>query len=258
MHVKQAGRGPELFLIHGWMMNGLCWREVVASLEHRFRLTMVDLPGHGSSLQSRYSLGRPEQLCDGLLELAPAGAVWIGWSLGGLLAQLATQNASRGATGHIRALISVGMSARCTAAPGWPCGVNRVLFRAFSRLFTISPERLVRQLIAQQVLGSERQAPARRVLKMLAEMPWDKRELRAGLELLRTTDVRGALRTVDKPILFLAGNRDLVVSNESLKHSSLLAPRGRYAEIRGAGHAPFLSHCEEFTAAVSGFIDALD
>ena len=256
MHIEQTGRGPDLFLIHGWMMNGLCWREVVARLRHRYRLTVVDLPGHGNSLRSPYSLCRPEQLCDALIELAPENAAWIGWSLGGLIAQLTARSAIETAPGRIRALVSVGMGARYTAAPDWPCGTNRSLFRITRQLFAISPDRIARQVVARQLSGSQRQAHAHRVLKSLIATPWDKRELTAGLDLLSTADTRHAMRAFYKPVLFLSGERDLIASNTSLKQSSLIAPGGHYIEIPGAGHAPFLSHCTEFITAVDGFISA--
>ena len=254
MHTEQIGNGSDLFLIHGWMMNGQCWRELTMQLKERHRLTTVDLPGHGGSLQSSYSFNRTEQLLSGLLELAPANAIWIGWSLGGLLAQLAaTTN-----PGYVRAVISVGMSARHTAAADWQCGVNRALFRAIRLLFAASPAQLTRQLLDQQVLGSERQKHVRATLSTLATAPWEKRELKAGLGLLDTADARDAIQTFDKPILFIAGEKDLVVNKASLEQSANLAPQGHYVEIAGAGHAPFLSHPHEFTRTINHFINELN
>lgn len=256
MHVETTGDGPDLFLIHGWMMNVRCWEGIIPQFEQRFRLTMVDLPGHGASLKSPYSLARPGQLVDGLLELAPDnshGAIWIGWSLGGMLAQLAAQTAPE----RIRALIIIGMGARYVTARDWPAGVNRALFRAVRRLFAVSPERVLRQLIERQVLGSERQKSTRAILRELASMPWDKKELKAGLELLKIADVRDAMRAFDKPVLFIAGEKDLITSKESLEHSAALAPHGRLVTIPGAGHAPFLSHQAEFVAAVDDFLSGL-
>ena len=251
LHVEQTGSGRDLFLLHGWMMNSRCWDGLAAQLEDRFRLTKVDLPGHGGSLQSSYSFEDPDRLLTHLLELAPEGAVWVGWSLGGMLAQLAAQMA----TDRLRALIIVGMSSCYLATKDWPYGVNRALFRAVRSLFSVAPEQVLRQLIEQQVLGSERQAYARSVLRSLAIMRWDKKQLKAGLELLRTADVRRGMREFRKPALFVVGEKDMIVSAKSVLHSSRIVPRGSYAEISGAGHAPFLSHAEEFLEALNGFID---
>ena len=249
LHIEQTGHGRDLFLIHGWMMNQHCWDTVARQFKDHYCLTMVDLPGHGGSLQSIYSLSRPEQLLDGLLEAAPKNAIWLGWSIGGLLAQLATQVAPE----RINALISVGMSSRYTATSDWPYGINHVLFRAVKQLFAISPKQAIVGLIEKQVLGSERQEYARAILKSLATMPWDKKELKSGLDFLTTADARLAMQAFNQPTLFIAGEKDLIVNNKSLKQSSLITAQGRYTEIPKSGHAPFLSHLKEFTEAVNNF-----
>ena len=251
---QQAHQRRDVFLIHGWMMNRLCWREFVAQFKDRYRLTTVDLPGHGDSLSCGYSFARSEQLLDGLLEAAPANAVWVGWSLGGLLAQLA----NRQTAACIDAIVSITMGARYVAGRhgDWPYGVNRVLFRAVRQLFSIAPEQAVRQLVERQTLGSEHQQHTRAILGSLASMPWDRSELKAGLELLNTADARDTVQRSDTPILFVGGERDLVVNCKSLKQSSQLSAHGAYCEILGAGHAPFLSHRRECHRIISDFINA--
>lgn len=254
MYIEQTGRGLDLFLIHGWMMNLRCWDGFVARFKSHCRLTAVDLPGHGGSLRSSHSLGRPRRLVAGLLRLAPDNAVWVGWSLGGLLAQLAAEAAPE----RVRALVSVGMGSRYTASGDWPHGVNRTLFETAARLFVVSPEWFLRRLIERQLFGSERRKHARALISSFAAMPWDKQELKAGLDLLRIADVRAAMRKFDKPTLFVAGEKDLVISVKNLEQSSRLAPQGRCVSIAGAGHAPFLSHFPEFSDVLAGVIDGLD
>lgn len=254
MYIEQTGRGPDLFLIHGWMMNLRCWDGLVARFKDHCRLTAVDLPGHGGSLRSSHSLTRPRRLVSDLLRLAPDNAVWIGWSLGGMLAQLAAQAAPE----RVRALVSVGMGSRYTAAADWPYGVNRTLFKTAARLFVVSPEWALRRLIERQLFGSERQKHARTLISSLAAMPWDKQELKAGLDFLKAADARDAMRQFSKPALFVAGERDLIIRVENLEQSGRLASRGRCVSVAGAGHAPFLSHSPEFADALGGFIDELD
>ncbi len=254
MYTEQTGRGPDLFLIHGWMMNLRCWDGIVARLKDRFRLTTVDLPGHGGSLRSSHSFTRPRQLVSGLLRLAPDNAVWVGWSIGGLLAQLAAQTAPD----RVRSLVSVGMGSRYVASADWPYGINRALFETAARLFAVSPESTLRWLIERQLFGSERRKHVRTLMNSLAAMPWDKEELKAGLAVLRTADARGAMRSFGKPALFVAGEKDLIISVKNLEQSGRLAPRGRCVSVAGAGHAPFLSHPLEFVDALGGLIDELD
>ena len=43
------GYGPDLVLVHGWGMNSAVWEPIVPGLSERFRLTIIELPGHGGS-----------------------------------------------------------------------------------------------------------------------------------------------------------------------------------------------------------------
>ena len=49
MHVKVAGQGPDLVLLHGWGMNADVWDELAPELARQFRVHCVDAPGHGLS-----------------------------------------------------------------------------------------------------------------------------------------------------------------------------------------------------------------
>ena len=53
-HVQQYGEGPELLLLHGTAASTHSWRELGPLLAERFRVTALDMPGHGFS-------GAPEQ-----------------------------------------------------------------------------------------------------------------------------------------------------------------------------------------------------
>jgi magnesium chelatase accessory protein len=48
-HLQQVGAGPDLLLIHGTGGSTHSWADVIPLLADRFRLTAVDLPGHGFS-----------------------------------------------------------------------------------------------------------------------------------------------------------------------------------------------------------------
>jgi pimeloyl-ACP methyl ester carboxylesterase len=63
----QQGRGPDLFLIHGLGAWSAVWEPLIGRLAGSFRITALDLPGHGNSgaVPAEYSL---ELLCDILRE----------------------------------------------------------------------------------------------------------------------------------------------------------------------------------------------
>ncbi len=84
VHWQVEGQGPDLVLVHGWGMNGAVWSACVSELAEHFTVHTVDLPGYGYSHQIGYD--SLTQLVDALLVEAPERAIWLGWSLGGLIA----------------------------------------------------------------------------------------------------------------------------------------------------------------------------
>jgi len=46
---REAGHGPALVLLHGFLCDSRCWRRQVTELSDRFRVVAWDAPGAGSS-----------------------------------------------------------------------------------------------------------------------------------------------------------------------------------------------------------------
>jgi pimeloyl-ACP methyl ester carboxylesterase len=87
------GPGPTLLLLHGLLVSGdLNWFGAFGALRDRFRVISVDLPGHGHSPAGRHRF-RLTEIVDDVAHLARARGlarvVPVGYSMGGLLAQLA-------------------------------------------------------------------------------------------------------------------------------------------------------------------------
>jgi pimeloyl-ACP methyl ester carboxylesterase len=84
-----GGHGPPLVLVHGLGGTIENWRALAPALAARHRVLVPDLPGHGRSaaLPEARDL---DPLADAVLGIADAeearGAVWVGHSLGGVVA----------------------------------------------------------------------------------------------------------------------------------------------------------------------------
>jgi len=85
---EEFGQGPELVFLHGWGANSALWRSWIERHFVGYRITLIDLPGHGQSPQASWS---DDALLDGwvdaIVAALPERAILVGWSLGGLLAQ---------------------------------------------------------------------------------------------------------------------------------------------------------------------------
>src|SRR5450759_3330651 len=124
MHIDIQGSGPDLVLIHGWAMHGGIFAPLTDVLATHFRLHVVDLPGHGFSRDdARFDVAD----CARRIASATPRALWIGWSLGGLVALRAALDHPA----NVRGLTMLASSPRFVSAPDWPYGVAASVFAEF-------------------------------------------------------------------------------------------------------------------------------
>ena len=89
LHYAAGGDGPPLILVHGLGGTIENWRALAPPLAARHRVLVPDLPGHGRSelLPEARDVDALAEAVLGIADAEEAGdAVWIGHSLGGLVA----------------------------------------------------------------------------------------------------------------------------------------------------------------------------
>jgi pimeloyl-[acyl-carrier protein] methyl ester esterase len=245
LYTQTSGSGPDLVLVHGWGLNGGIWDTLAPLLEHGFRVTRVDLPGHGRSVWQR------DEGLDGLaravLECVPERAAWLGWSLGGLVAA----RAALAAPARIERLLLVAATPSFVSRPGWPAAMAPGLFEAFARDLERDYLRTLQRFLALQVRGSTAAETVLRELRarLLQHGQPAPEALVAGLEILRATDLRARFADIACPVLLLMGARDTLVPAAASRQAADLLPDARVELIDGAGHAPFLA-CPALMAGI--------
>lgn len=248
---ETAGHGPDLVLLHGWGLHSGVWEETAATLAENFRVTLIDLPGHGRSplLAGHYSL---TTLAQQLLESAPPHAMWVGWSLGGIIAMhLAAQHPER-----VNKLMLVASTPKFVRAPGWEHGVEADTLDEFVCALTSDYRSCIKRFLALQLRGSAHAAQTLRRLDAIAFRHGepDQRALSAGLALLRDSDMRAGLGGITCPALVIAGERDMLTPPDAQRFLAAHLPQAHLSVITGAGHAPFLSHAQEFLRVLNEFL----
>ncbi len=242
--VSVSGQGPDLVLVHGWGMNAAVWAPLLPYLEGRWRVHRVDLPGHGRSPWSgEHTL---VDWAGAVTAAVPAGALWVGWSLGGLVTLQAARD------GHLRAWLAVAANPRFLRAADWPCALDPAVLEQFGRELLDDPQGTLRRFLALQVQGAE---DARATLKHLRQALQERgmaapEALAVGLSLLRESDLRPHLAALDAPGAWLLGGRDRIVPPCLGEHLARLVPRQPVTCLAGAGHAPFLTHPEAIATAL--------
>ena len=127
IHVETIGHGPDLVLLHGWGLDSGVWEPLRAPLARRYRLHLVDLPGYGRSRDVNPP-ATSEALAEALVKQTPAGALWLGWSLGAQIALLAAQRSPE----HVRRLVLVAATPCFVARADWPTAMAPDVFNDFS------------------------------------------------------------------------------------------------------------------------------
>jgi pimeloyl-[acyl-carrier protein] methyl ester esterase len=246
LYTQTVGAGPELVLLHGWAMNGDVWEGVVSELARWFRVTVMDLPGHGGSeAVGDYSLLAQAAV---IAEQLPSGAHVLGWSLGGMLAmQIALDFPQR-----VAGLVLLCSAPRFVRGEDWPEGMGPQVLAGFAAELESDYKRTVERFLAIQALGSEH---ARFELRALRERVFRRGEprldaLRGGLHILQTADLRQRLRELSCPTHIVCGERDRLFSPQAAQKTRELIAGSSLTIIEGAGHAPFISHPDAFLATV--------
>lgn len=251
LHRETIGQGPELVLLHGWGAHSGVWLGMREMLAENFTVTCIDLPGHGHSDYNESVMASLPNLAEAVLDVAPTCANWLGWSLGGLVAQ----QAALLEPDRVGKLILLGSTPSFVVRQGWPYAVEKSVFEMFHKDLLKDSSAALLRFIALQTRGSKQAAEDGRLLKKILLKPAPlSQALQAGLDLLRQTDLREQVKEIAVPVLLLAGSRDTLLPKRALPEIEKLFRNAKYEWIEKSGHAPFLSHRKETLERITDFL----
>ncbi len=249
LHTQQLGNGKDIVLLHGWGMHSGIFRPLVEMLVDDYRVTLIDLPGHG--LSADVEDDAVDAYIDALLAVAPPNAAWIGWSLGGILAvSFASRYPDR-----VKQLGMLASSPKFTASDDWINAMQGDVLAGFGTSLSQDAEATIKRFLSLVARG----APDQSVLRSLRDqvlaggLPTSA-GLSRGLHLLESLDLRQAFSELKMPTMVVLGERDTLVPNGVLDDMKKLNNGLIAHEITQAGHAPFLSHTGRCVQLLKDFI----
>jgi pimeloyl-[acyl-carrier protein] methyl ester esterase len=252
LHVDVRGTGPvPVVMLHGWAMHGGVMAPLAEALEARCTVYVVDLPGHGHSRDCGIPLA--PSACAAAIADATPPALWLGWSLGGLIALTAALERPR----QVRGLAMVCATPRFVRDDSWPYGSDPTLVRQLATDLETDYHATLERFLALEAMGSADPRAELRHLRALAfeRGEPDLRVLQEGIRILDDTDRRAALPDLAVPSAWIAGHRDRLVHPQAMQWSSTRCG-GSYDEIARAGHAPFFGHAEAVAQALNPLLDS--
>lgn len=254
VHIEAAGAGPPIVLLHGFAMHGGLFASLLPALIRRFRVHVVDLPGHGwSAPMPMPDLAGVAATIDAATAAIGEPVVVVGWSLGGQVAlQWALARPDR-----VRRLVLVATTPSFVTRDSWRSALAAETLARFGDELGVAYRLTLLRFLTLQMRGSD---CGRRTLAQLRANLFDRGEpspetLAATLDLLTATDLRSSLPAIAAPALVVAGARDTLVPLAATHALAAALPCATHTTIAGAAHAPFLSHPAPFLDALAAFVD---
>lgn len=246
LHIETHGRGAApLVLIHGWAMHGGMFEPLVDALQDHCTMHVVDLPGHGYSRDSTLPLD--PSICATAIAAATPPALWLGWSLGGLVALTAALEQPQ----HVRGLVMMCATPKFVRDDRWLYGTDASLVRQLALDLETNYHATLERFMALEAMGSP--DPRAELHRLRAEAfsrgEPQLRVLQEGIRILEATDLRARLPQLSLPNVWLAGHRDRLVPPPAMQWSASQCS-GKFHEIAHAGHAPFFGHADAVLQAL--------
>ena len=239
-HIRRAGAGKPLLLLHGLGASSYSWRHAFAHLADGYDVVAPDFPGHGRSAQHDdfdYSIAGLSRWVTALLDdLGWASAPLVGNSLGGVVSLWTAMEAPA----RVTRLGLVGVPAYPENRPAvlWPLGwpvfgrlyeslLGETLLRAVAKTVFVDPATVTEELVAEYSLALRTSAGRRAVADVVRRAippDWRERVARYG--------------EVKQPALVLVGERDRMVGRSGAERLARDLGAARLDVVAGVGHAP--------------------
>ncbi len=239
-------------LVHGWGMNRRIWQPVLEQLPADIDAIALDLPGHGERSEEAFNSLQAltadlKARCE---SYKPEGGrlLLVGWSLGALpCLELARQHPER-----VDGMLLVSTNPCFVSRENWAAGVPAEVFDQFADSLRHDFSGTIRRFLSLQVKGSESGRQILREIreKVLQQARPDQASLDVGLEILKQVDMRDRLSDIRQPVSWALGAQDGLVKMQLANELRELMPGAEIKLYSKAGHAPFLSHTDEFVQQV--------
>ncbi len=241
---QRCGYGTPLVLLHGFPLDSGIWSPVVPMLEKDFELILPNLRGFGGSLSNaaEYSLS---DMADDVIQLLDhlgiEKAVLAGHSMGGYIAlAIAKSYPDR----------LLGLELISTQVLPDTSERRQSRYQAAAQVEELGLEPLVKNMAEQLTLDSSLREALSNIMR---------NQTKAGVigalrGLAERPDQTSTLVHLQKPVVIVHGDVDLLISVDRAREMKELKPDSVLVVIPKAGHMPMMENPVETAASFRGLI----
>lgn len=246
LHLAEAGAGPALLLLHGYLQHWYAWRRVLPLLAGDYRLVCADLRGFGWSEQTRrgYDIASLAGDLSALIDVLDIGPVLVlGDDLGARVAMRLAQRSP----GQVAGLVGLGVNHPYPARRAMLANLPRMWFTAFLE-YPVAGQLVLRhwpaftRFLLRYGAADPRSWPAGDLDEFAATA---RSSAHAGQQVLWqmvVKDMPGLLHrahpapSLELPVLLLAGDRDKITPAGLLDGDQSMTPRLTTQVLSDCGH----------------------
>lgn len=247
-----------IVLLHGWGLNSGVWQPLLALFNAQnhshYQFITIDLPGFGNNSNIEISPYTLENICQHIERTIEQPAIYLGWSLGGLVAtQMSLTYPDK-----VLALITVASSPYFVEQPehNWP-GIKENILTNFHSQLSQDTAKTISGFLKIQAMGSPH---IRQDLKLITQLVMaqdlpSQETLSNSLALLNHCDLRSDLSRIKQPFLRLYGHNDSLVPKVVIEKIDRLTPSSDKHLFQQASHAPFISQLDDFYQVLNHWLN---
>lgn len=248
--VKHLGQGPQIVLLHGFGLHSAILDNLAQRLSENFSVTLIDLPGYGCNHQHQHP-NSLKALASAVSAVIDTKAIWIGWSLGGMVATYIAKHQPE----QVNALIPLASNIQFTRTTSWPHAVSTEIMQSFAYNLGHYYQKTLKQFLALNChYATNSRALIRQLSQALLKPAPTQQTLQAGLDIIIKQSIINLLPNINCPIHYILGEQDrlvpITIKEELLKSNSQVS----VDIINKAGHAPFLSHPTAVINSINEFL----
>lgn len=241
-----SDNAPELVLLHGWGLSGIIWQEWLPLLQPHCQVTVIDLPGFGGS--EPFEQASLDSVVDAIVAIAPPAAVYLGYSLGGMLAV----NIAHRYPERVQAVITFASNQCFVASEQWPYAMPAATYQSFYKTVQHNADKALKRFCGLQASGASNEKALLKVLRDKLE-PASSQNLVDSLDLLAAIDNSRLIGKVSPPAYYLFAECDQLVPLAAAKQLQQQWP-GQVDIIASAPHSFFISDPQASWQRVKQFL----